>query len=164
MFTNRRAVLHIDDDPAICRFVAEVLSQDGYEVESITNPLDAMDAVVDGQYQVVLLDIDMPNKTGMHLLTEIKAHDAGIQVIMLTGLVGLPTVLETHRLGAEACLFKPMDDPGQLREAISDAFRRMDRWWVSLRDLTRRRKTYASPPDPEPAPETEAQKTQAVKA
>lgn len=144
VFTNRRAVLHIDDDPAICRFVAQVLGEQGYEVESVENPLEAMDALIEGQYQVVLLDIDMPNKTGMHLLSEIKAHDAGIQVIMLTGLVGLPTVLETHRLGAEACLFKPIEDVAELNETVADAFRRMDRWWTSLRDLTKRRKTYES--------------------
>ena len=153
MFTNRRAILHVDDDPAICRFVATLLEREGCEVESVTNPLEAMARLEEGQFQVVLLDIDMPNKTGMHLLSEIKAYDAGVQVIMLTGLVGLPTVLETHRLGAEACLFKPVTDPSQLCEAVADAFGRMDRWWTSLRDLTHRRKTYSSTPDTSPSEE-----------
>ncbi len=140
MITNRRAILHVDDDPAVTRLVAAQLEAAGYQVESLNSPLEAMDTTVRGQYRVVLLDIDMPHKSGMHLLSEIKAFDAGIQVIMLTGLVNVTTVLETMRNGAEACLFKPIIDAQPLVEAVEDAFRRTDRWWYSLRDLTQRRK------------------------
>ncbi|MEM6329238.1 MAG: response regulator [Planctomycetota bacterium] len=140
MFTNQRAILHVDDDPSVIRLIAARLGEAGYRVESIHSPLEAMDALIAGQYRVVLLDIDMPHKSGMHLLSEIKAFDGGVQVIMLTGLVNVTTVLETMRNGAEACLFKPVDDPQPLIDAVADAFRRTDRWWHSLRDLTQRRK------------------------
>ncbi|MEM6798233.1 MAG: response regulator [Planctomycetota bacterium] len=140
MITNRRSILHVDDDPSVTGLVAKYLSDAGYQVESLNSALEAMDSVIEGQYRVVLLDIDMPHKSGMHLLSEIKAFDAGIQVIMLTGLVNVTTVLETMRNGAEACLFKPVMDAGPLVEAVEDAFRRTDRWWHSLRDLTQRRK------------------------
>lgn len=140
MFTNRRAILHVDDDPDVCALVAKLLGDSGYEVESINDPLAAMDGLVRGQYRLVLLDIDMPHKSGMHLLSEIKAFDSGVQVIMLTGLVNVTTVLETMRNGAEACLFKPVINPKPLVDAIDDAFRRTDRWWHTMHDLTQRRK------------------------
>lgn len=141
MFANRKAVLHVDDDPLITRIVAKQLQAGGYESQAVHDPNEAFDAMIRGQFRIVLLDIHMPNRTGLQLLSEIKAYDAGIQVIMLTGLVNETTVLETMRQGAEACLFKPVLDPKILIDAIDDAFKRNNRWWHSLRDLTKRRRT-----------------------
>jgi phenylacetyl-CoA:acceptor oxidoreductase subunit 2 len=72
--------------------------------------------------RVVLLDIDMPQINGLEALREIKQHDGGIQVIMLTGLVSMNTVLESMRLGAESCLFKPVTDVAPLLDAIEAAW------------------------------------------
>lgn len=140
MFTNRRAVLHVDDDPLITRLVAEHLGRSGYESEAVHDPLCAMQALVRGQYRIAILDVHMPQKSGLQVLQEIKQFDAGIQVILLTAMVSETTVIEANRLGAEACLFKPLSDPGQLIDAVDDSFRRCDRWWDTLRDLTQRRK------------------------
>ncbi|MEN0109566.1 MAG: response regulator [Planctomycetota bacterium] len=140
MFANRRAVLHIDDDPLITRLVAERLREAGFESEALNDPLKAIDTLIHGQYRIVVLDIHMPHRSGLQILTEIKRIDAGVQVIMLTGLVNETTVIEAMTRGAEACFFKPLRDPGEFLTAIDDAWRRNDRWWHSLRDLTHRRK------------------------
>ncbi len=140
MFANRKAVLHVDDDPLITRLVAKQLEAGGYESQAVHDPNEAFDAMVCGQFRIVLLDIHMPNRSGLQLLSEIKAYDSGIQVIMLTGLVNETTVLETMRQGAEACLFKPVTEPDFLIDAIDDAFKRNNRWWRSLSDLTKRRR------------------------
>jgi len=139
MLENRKTILHVDDDPSVTQVVGKLLRHAGFQVDALNSPLHAMGAITRQKYRVVLLDIDMPHKSGMDLLTEIKEHDAGIQVIMLTGLVSVPTVLETMQRGAQACLFKPVDDPALLYEAMQDAFRLTDRWWKSLRDLMQRR-------------------------
>ncbi|MGL4511543.1 MAG: response regulator [Lacipirellulaceae bacterium] len=136
---NRKTVLHVDDDPLITRIIAEQLRGAGYESEAVNDPLTAMSALVRGQHRIVLLDIHMPHRSGLHLLSDIKAYDAGIQVIMLTGLVNETTVLEAMRQGAEACLFKPVSDERVLLDAIDSAFSRNERWWKSLADLNRRR-------------------------
>ena len=141
MFANRKAVLHVDDDPLITRIVAKQLQEGGYQSEAIHDPTEAFDAMIRGQFRIVLLDIHMPNQSGLQLLSEIKAYDSGIQVIMLTGLVNETTVLEAMRQGAEACLFKPVLNPEFLIDAIDDAFKRNNRWWHSLSDLTKRRRT-----------------------
>ncbi len=141
MFTNQRTVLHIDDDPNFTRIVAARLNKLGYEVHSVTDPRDAMREIKKGQYRVVLLDIDMPYLSGLHLLSEIKRYDGGIQIIMLTGLVNMVTVLDSLRCGAEACIFKPIDEIEPLSEALESVFQKIDRWWFSLRDLKQRRKS-----------------------
>lgn len=140
MFSTHRAVLHIDDDPLITELVAEHLKRAGYESEAVNDPLSAMERLISGSYRIVILDVHMPHKSGLQLLHEIKQLDAGIQVIMLTSLVNETTVIETNRLGAVACLFKPLTDPDAFVAAVDDSFRRNDRWWHTMRDLTARRK------------------------
>ncbi|MEM9353932.1 MAG: response regulator [Planctomycetota bacterium] len=143
MQSNDRRILHVDDDPAITKLIAKRLESFGYEVTSVNDPTEAMSELVRGQYRLVILDIDMEDKNGLELLEDIKAHDGGIQVIMLTGLVSVTTVLETLRRGAEACFFKPLDDIEPFVAAVGDTFTKIDRWWGSLNDLVRRRKSGA---------------------
>ncbi len=143
MQTHDRRILHVDDDPAITKVIGKRLEAQGYEVTSVNDPTKAMSELIRGQYRLVVLDVDMPERSGIELLDDIKAHDGGIQVIMLTGLVSVTTVLETLRRGAEACFFKPLDDIGPFVEAVGDTFTKIDRWWDSLNDLVRRRKSGA---------------------
>ena len=138
--STERAVLHIDDDPQVTRLVSERLSAHGYEVTSLNDPNKALRELMQNQWRVVLLDIDMPGVNGLDLLREIKAYDGGIQVIMLTGMVTLSTLLQSFRWGAEACLFKPLGDLTPLLEAMEDTFRKINRWWVALEELSQRRR------------------------
>lgn len=93
--------------------------------------------------RIVLLDIDLPTLSGLQLLEQIKQHDGGIQVIMLTGLVSMATILESLRRGAEACHFKPLDDVAPLVESLEATVAKLDCWWRTLRDMTSRRRLEA---------------------
>lgn len=140
MNERKQTLLHIDDDPNMLRIVAQLLSSHGYDVISLDDPTRLQRELLTRDCRVVLLDIDMPQANGLEVLREVKRHDGGIQVIMLTGLVSMNTVLESMRLGAEACLFKPVTDVGPLLDALEAAFRKSDRWWRTLRELSSRRK------------------------
>jgi len=70
---------------------------------------------------------------------EIKAYDGGIQVLMLTGVTSMNSLLQSFRFGAEACLFKPLNDYQPLCNALEDTFRKIDRWWDALEELSQRR-------------------------
>lgn len=135
-----RLLLHVDDDPAMLRVVRSSLSPHGYEVFSCQNPAAARDVILRENIRVCLLDIDMPEITGIELLRQIKQLDNGIQVIMLTGLVSLSTVLESNTHGAEAIFFKPLEDFQPLLEALDDSYRKIDRWWRALQELRQLRK------------------------
>jgi DNA-binding NtrC family response regulator len=134
-----KAILHIDDDPQVTRLVAARLRSHGYQVTSLNEPRTALRELMQNQWRVVLLDIDMPGISGLDLLREIKAYDGGIQVIMLTGVVSMNALLQSFRCGAEACLFKPFSDDRPLLDALEDVFRKIDRWWAALEELSQRR-------------------------
>ena len=138
---SSRAVLHVDDDPQFTRAIAARLAIFGFEVQSLNDSRRVLDELMRGQYRVVLLDIDMPHFDGLEVLRQIKSYDGGIQVVMLTGIVTMSAVLQSLRQGAEACLFKPVRDIEPLVDAIDEAFRKLDRWWQALEELSRRRQT-----------------------
>ncbi|PQO42966.1 hypothetical protein C5Y93_24910 [Blastopirellula marina] len=136
-----KKVLHVDDDPQILRLVHRQLSSAGFEVISLDQPEKAMKTLVDSSIRVCILDIEMPRINGLDLLRDIKQYDGGIQVVMLTGLVTLSTVLDSMRFGAEGCLFKPVDDFEPLIETLRAAFAKNARWWSALHDLKQRQLT-----------------------
>jgi DNA-binding NtrC family response regulator len=109
-------------------------------VTSLNDPAQAIEAVVNDNFRVVILDMKMPAIGGLQLLEQVKRHDGGIQVIMLTGVVTTTVALESMRLGANDCLFKPLEDGNELMLAVKDSFERIDRWRNRLRYLAERRK------------------------
>src|SRR5690606_24698134 len=134
-----RSILHVDDDPQMLRIVAHLLKRRNIECHSLSDPSQAIETLMHNDCRIVLLDIDMPQRNGLDLLQDIRAFDGGIQVIMLTGLVSLSTVLQSMRWGAEACFFKPVRDIGPLADAIEAAIVKHDRWWETLRELRQRK-------------------------
>ncbi len=130
------SIIHVDDDPALLRMVAHRLKSKGIVVHSINDPTVAVDEVLKRNCRLVLLDIDMPKLNGLELLRQIKHADGGVQAIMLTGLVSLSSAMEAYRVGAEACFFKPIDNIDPLVEAINDTFRKIDRWWETMNQLS----------------------------
>ncbi|MDA7950559.1 MAG: response regulator [Pirellulaceae bacterium] len=139
MSEREKTVLHVDDDPALLRIVSARLSAHGYRVISETSVERCMVRLLEEDCRVAILDIDMPGKDGLELLTDIKRLDGGIQVIMLTGLVSINTILESMRRGAEACIFKPVTDYDQLLETLEGTFKKVDRWWGTLDELNTRK-------------------------
>lgn len=140
MSDRKRLVLHVDDDPQMLRIVAALLRKQNYEVISLEDPREAKAALLGSDCRVVISDVDMPHLNGLDLLRQIKQQDGGIHVVMLTGLVSMTTILESMRLGAEACVFKPIDDPTELLETLDTTFVKVERWWNALRDLNARRR------------------------
>lgn len=139
MARPRRTVLHIDDDRSMLHLVRKRLELEGYQVVSLEHPDRLIDVLLQHDCRVVLLDVQMPTQNGLDLLSQIKHYDGGIQVVMLTGLVSMNTVLESMRRGAEACLFKPVRDFDDILHALSTTFEKLDRWWQTLEELSRRR-------------------------
>ena len=116
-----------------------MLGKEKYEVVSLDNPLRVSEQLTKTGARVVLLDIDMPEVDGLTLLKQIKMLDGGVQVIMLTGLVSLSTVLQSMRWGAEACIFKPLTDFDPLLTVVKTTFDKIDRWWQALGNLQKLR-------------------------
>jgi len=136
----RKTILHVDDDPQLTRLVGQYLRPLGYEVTSLNDPTQTLRALRESQHRLVLLDIEMPEANGLDLLQQIKHAHGGSQVIMLTGLVSMQTLLQSYRWGAEFCIFKPMTSVAPLLEAVETVFRKIDHWWSALEELGKQRR------------------------
>ena len=136
---NQRTVIHVDDEPAMARIVKKKLESAGFHVISINDPHEVLGVLLETDCHVAVLDIDMPSLNGLDLLKQIKQQDGGVQVVMLTGVVTMSTVLRSLRWGAEACVFKPFTDGSELFEALETCFEKIDRWWKTLEELKSRK-------------------------
>lgn len=135
MDTSQKRIMHVDDDPAMLKIVATLLGKRGFQVTSVGDPHAVLKTLASSDCRVVLLDIDMPGMSGVEVLEKIKAHDGGIQVIMVSGMVTMSTLLQSLRKGAEAVVFKPITDVSQLVGVVDAAFDKLDRWWSALQEL-----------------------------
>ncbi len=138
-------ILHVDDDKCMLRFVKKLLSGFDYDVVSVQDSSQALDALAASNARLVILDIDMPEIDGLTLLEHIKTYDGGVLVIMLSGVVTMMTALEAMRMGAEACVFKPINDLQPLQSAIEAAFLKIESWENAIRELEQRRSAELTP-------------------
>src|SRR5947209_16310345 len=100
-------ILLADDDRLFRRIIREQLSQRGFDVVAVSTGADALRTIGDSEYDVVLLDVQMPGLSGLDTLRQLRRIEDAPEVIMLTGDDSLATGLEAMRLGAYDYLTKP---------------------------------------------------------
>lgn len=106
---EKRRILVVDDEDALRTVLSAELNSEGYEVGTAADGMEALDELQKGTYDLVLLDIKMPNMNGFEVLKVIKERHAGTKVIMLTGFADLKNAIESKKLGAEDFVSKPYD-------------------------------------------------------
>ena len=117
-----RKILVVDDDSDLRMTVSSALAEGQYLVDQASNGEEAVTRVKAGQYDLVLMDVNMPKMSGIEALKEIKAHDPSIMVIMLTAFSNIRDAIEATRLGAYNYLEKPVRSDN-LVYMIDQAFR-----------------------------------------
>lgn len=100
-------VLLVDDEVDFTASLRKVLSRRGFDVEVASDGLSALARVVQGYFDVVVLDVKMPGMNGLHVLSEIKRLSLPTRVILLTGHSSLTEEENTLKSGAFAYLLKP---------------------------------------------------------
>lgn len=100
-------VLIADDDAVLCRLIKAQLNKDEFESSAINSGMEILNALREEDYDVVLLDINLPDVSGLEILQMIKTYDDAPEVIMLTADSTLKTGIEAMRLGAFDYLTKP---------------------------------------------------------
>src|SRR5215471_12319912 len=100
-------VLVVDDDNLLRKLVSEQLSRGEFESVAAASGTEALAALGETDYDVVLLDITMPDMSGLDALRRIKKLDDPPEVIMLTADTSLQTGIEAMRHGAYDYLTKP---------------------------------------------------------
>ena len=102
-------ILVVDDEKESCRFLEEFLRSKGYEVFWTASSQEAVQLVEHERPHLVLLDIRMPDRDGLSILSDIKGIDREIGVIMVTAVKEEKIAKEAMKRGADGYITKPID-------------------------------------------------------
>jgi len=103
-------VLIIDDEPVIGEGCRQSLSDRGHCVDVRLTGKEGLDAILAGNYDVILLDIKLPDLDGMEILRTLKKEKPGEGVVVMTGYSTVKNAVEAMKLGAFDYLAKPFSD------------------------------------------------------
>ena len=100
-------VLVVDDEPALLKALEVILRKKGYDVVALDSPIAATQRLAAEDFDVAMLDIRMPELSGIELLNAVKHRRPEIEVIMMTGHATVETALSAMKAGAHDYLIKP---------------------------------------------------------
>lgn len=122
---NVARILVVDDDPKVRKTLADILKIKGYAVVSAENGAAGVAETQRIFVNMVLLDLSLPDMTGIEVMEQIKAESPLTEIIILTGHASLQTAVEAINRGAFSYLLKPYDIEKLLRH-IARALRRQE--------------------------------------
>lgn len=123
----------VDDDADLVEIITDFLKDEGYRVESETNPLRALSRLSDRPADLVLLDVRMKEASGLDVCKKLKtdARTSAILVVLMSVKTGVSDVVLGLEMGAEDYIRKPI-----VKEELL----------ARIKTVLRRRETPASPP------------------
>src|SRR5215831_13374360 len=131
-------ILVVDDDNLLRKLVTEQLSRSDFDATPAPSARAALQSLRDRDYDVVLLDIMMPDMSGLEALREIRKLEDPPEVVMLTADTSLATGIEAMRHGAYDYLTKPATlDAMEAVLRKADEKRRLVKQNASLRSVSR---------------------------
>ena len=82
---DKSQVLIVDDDQRICELVSRMLERLGHDCVAVSSGASAVDACKQGDYDLVLLDVAMPNMSGTQVYDTLRDSAADLPVVFMTG-------------------------------------------------------------------------------
>jgi two-component system response regulator HydG len=118
--TPRAQILVVDDDKTMRDACHQILTRQGFQVEQAASARQGLGLLEGRSFDVILLDLVMPDLDGLETLKKIKAVDTDCEVIIITGYGSIPTAVEAMKAGAFHFLSKPFS-PDDLRTVLTRA-------------------------------------------
>ncbi len=131
-------LLYAEDEIAMSEAVVDILAYHNYMVEPVYNGNDALDYVLNDDYDGVILDIMMPGLSGLDVLREMRKRGINTPVLLLTAKSQIDDKIEGLDLGADDYLSKPFN-MGELLARVRAMLRRKENFIpdiISFGDLT----------------------------
>lgn len=100
-------LLVIEDEEALAEALCEILKQNSYMVDAVTNGLDGLDYARSGIYDMILLDIMLPGMDGIAILKTLRKEQIFTPVILLTAKSELQDIIAGLDAGSDDYLAKP---------------------------------------------------------
>lgn len=123
-FLNMKKILLIDDDIKLTDLLREYLARFNFESKSFDNPVNALNHLKSNLYDLIVLDIMLPEMDGFETLKELR-NTNNIPVIMLTARGETTDKIIGLELGADDYLAKPFE-PRELVARMQSVFRRLE--------------------------------------
>ena len=106
-----KKILIMDDDVAVTNYLKVFLTQTGlYDLVVVNDSRQVAPLLAKEPFDIILLDMVMPNVSGMDILTDIHTRGMDTQVVILTGISDVDLAVNAMKLGAFDYLIKPVDE------------------------------------------------------
>lgn len=115
------SLLVVDDEPSILYFFGQAFAESDLSLLTASTAAEAMDVVARDSPDVIILDIDLPDASGLDLFRRIHKADTKVPIIFITGQGTTSTAIEAMQLGAYEYLLKPLE-LDQLLDLVERAF------------------------------------------
>jgi DNA-binding NtrC family response regulator len=104
-------ILAIDDNQSVLNFLRIlILQKNKYQIDTLQDSSRAYGTIKNNDYDILLLDMDMPNVTGLDILKFIVKNNLSIRTIVLTGVEDIDLAISAMKLGTYDYLLKPVDE------------------------------------------------------
>ena len=110
MSSSMGSVLIIDDEAAIRESLETLLEIEGYAVQSASSGEEGLARLAERQFDLVLLDLALPDGNGLDILRDLRAQDSQISVIMITAYGTVENAVKAMQSGAVNFVQKPWDN------------------------------------------------------
>ena len=104
-------VLIVDDESDVRELLSKFLRRRGYEVDTASDGASAIEAIRDGQPDIVLLDIRLPKMDGLSVLARLRDESDEVAIITMSGSADEDTARKSLELGAADFITKPFNLP-----------------------------------------------------
>jgi DNA-binding response OmpR family regulator len=111
----RANILVVDDDEAQLKLFTSILEKNEYHVESAITGEEALELTGENDFNLAIIDIKLPDKTGDEVVREFRSYGKEMGVILITGYPSLQECINVLDLGIQEILLKPIDTEELLR-------------------------------------------------
>jgi DNA-binding NtrC family response regulator len=137
------AVLIIDDEAEIRESLQTLLELEGFAVETATSGEAGLQRIGEHPFDLILLDLTLPGRNGMEILTEIRSHETGLPVIMITAFGTVENAVRAMQGGAVNFVQKPWDNEKLLADVrAAVGWRRAEEENVQLKRALKQRYNF----------------------
>jgi len=107
---DKANILVIDDEAEICEGLETLLRSEGFAVQAAANAQRGLDLLADQPFDLLLLDIKLPDRNGLELLQDLRRRDPHLPIIVITAYGAVDVARAAFKAGAQDYLTKPWNN------------------------------------------------------
>ena len=118
------SIIIVDDEEGVARLCKRLLERANYSSVAFNDPAEAVAAMMDEHFDVLLVDIRMPGMDGFQVIEKARQTQPEIAVVIMTGFGTLETAIRALRQGADGLILKPFEEGMELIDTIKEALQK----------------------------------------